>query len=141
MSARERSNHISVSETLKPKERSTKQREIILEVLQTNDRPLSPKEIFAGAKKKLKQLGFTTVYRAINHLQEGGFIEEVTVPGQPSRYELAGKHHHHHFLCSKCDRMFDLDGCSHAVEKLAPKNFTVEDHHILLYGRCEQCVR
>jgi Fur family ferric uptake transcriptional regulator len=130
---------LSVSETLKPKERSTKQREIILEVLQQNDRPLSPKEIFNGAKKKLKQLGFTTVYRAINHLTEGGFIEEVTVPGQPSRYELAGKHHHHHFLCRKCDKMFDLKGCTHAIERLAPKNFAVDDHHILLYGKCEQC--
>jgi Fe2+ or Zn2+ uptake regulation protein len=35
--------------------------------------------------------------------------------------------------------VFDLPGCVHALETLAPRDFQVQRHHIILYGVCADC--
>ncbi len=119
--------------------RNTKQRDAILAAFGEANRPLKPEEVLKRASKKVSRMGLATVYRAIKTCVEQGVLETVTVPGEPSRYELAGKHHHHHFLCRKCDSMFEVDRCFHGVEKGAPSGFVVEDHHVTLFGVCSDC--
>ena len=75
-------------------------------------------------------------------MEEDGVLVPVAVSGQPDRYELAeiAASHHHHFHCTVCDRMFDVDGCVGKLAGLLPKGFTLEDHELTLRGRCESCV-
>lgn len=47
--------------------------------------------------------------------------------------------HHHFFHCETCDAVFPVEGCSGDVEQLAPANFTVRRHEVVLYGRCDEC--
>jgi len=120
-------------------ERKTQQREAIRLVLAEADRPMSPLEVLKSAKRRSPGLGIATVYRALKTLSDEGFLVPVDLPGEASRFELAGKKHHHHFHCRDCGRAFDLEGCVPAVKTLAPKGFQVEDHEVVLYGLCNAC--
>ena len=77
--------------------RKTMQRDVVLQVLTEAGRPLSPQEIFDAAKAEVPSLGIATVYRNIKTLLENGTLQPVELPGAAQRYEIAGKHHHHHF--------------------------------------------
>ena len=85
-------------------------------------------------------LSIATVYRALKKLSEEESICPVALAGEPVRYEAAGQGHHHHFQCRQCQRVFDVHACPGDLSRLAPRGFTVEDHDLTLYGRCEDCV-
>jgi Fur family ferric uptake transcriptional regulator len=118
--------------------RKTRQRDAIRHALEVAARPLSPAEILAAAREATPSLGVATVYRTIKGLVEQGWAVAVELPGEPPRFELSGKHHHHHFLCRACDRTFEIDGCAQVLPRL-PRGFAVESHEIFLYGLCAEC--
>lgn len=120
-------------------ERSTQQRRTIREVLEQADRPLAIQEILEAAQSDVPGLGIATVYRFVKALVDEGWLHPVDVPGESARFELAGRHHHHHFHCRKCDRMFDIPGCTENVARSLPKGFKVESHEVMLYGLCAGC--
>ena len=93
------------------KKRKTQQRDAIRQALTDAGRPLSPQEIQLAAQDQVPTLGIATVYRNIQTMIGDGTIQEVELPGVPSRYELAGKSHHHHFHCRECDGVFEVDAC------------------------------
>ena len=120
-------------------QRRTRQSEAVLASLLLADRPLSPREILSAAGQGLPALGIATVYRHLARLLEAGELREVALPGEPSRYELAGKEHHHHFRCRRCDAVFELAACPGDFERLAPPGFRVEEHELYLMGLCAAC--
>lgn len=120
-------------------ERNTRQRQAIREAIEGADRPLAPGEILDAAKAAAPTISLATVYRAIKALGDAGEIVPVDIPGEPSRYESAGKGHHHHFHCRECGRAFDVEGCPGSLDRLAPRGFVVEGHEITLFGLCNEC--
>ncbi len=120
-------------------ERATRQRQAIREVMHELNRPLSPAEVLEAARQKVPGLGIATVYRTLKGLVEEGSAVPVELPGQPPRYELAGKKHHHHFHCLHCGKVFELEGCPGDFTSMVPKGFQTERHEIVLYGRCADC--
>jgi len=121
-------------------ERKTKQREAILEVIETEDRPLSPQEILKYAQERVPNLGIATVYRTVKEFLDAGQIASIELPGDSQRYEIIGKHHHHHFWCRLCDRLFDVDGCSGKLNIHPPEGFKTELHEVVFRGLCAGCV-
>jgi Fur family ferric uptake transcriptional regulator len=120
-------------------ERSTRQRQAIREALREAGRPLSPGEILEHARQRVPGLGIATVYRTINSLVQEGSAVAVELPGEATRYEMAGKQHHHHFRCTSCGKVFELMGCPGDLSWLAPPGFRTERHEIVLYGSCPDC--
>lgn len=120
-------------------QRKTRQRDAICEALERADRPLSPQEIHDAAQDSVPGLGLATVYRTIKALVEERWLRVVELPGAPSRYEVAGKAHHHHFHCRECDRVFEVEDCPGGLKHLAPAGFQHETHEIILYGLCPSC--
>ncbi|WCM40005.1 zinc uptake transcriptional regulator [Thermus antranikianii] len=120
-------------------ERSTRQRRAIREAFLEAGRPLSPQEVLELARRKVPSLGLATVYRTLKGLVEEGFLTPVALPGEPSRYEPAGREHHHHFLCRLCGRVYELLGCDLALEDHLPPGFLAEGHEVMVYGRCPEC--
>ncbi len=84
-------------------------------------------------------MGIATVYRNIKSLVEEEILQEVLLPGDNPRFEIAGHKHHHHFQCTQCQRVFDVHACPGDMSRLAPKGFTVENHDLTLYGNCKDC--
>jgi Fur family ferric uptake transcriptional regulator len=122
-------------------ERNTPQRQAIRSVFDRIERPLAPAEVLDLAKEDAPSLSLATVYRTLKGLVDADELVPVDVPGEPPRYERAGKDHHHHFHCRSCGKVFEVHGCAHGVTKLAPAGFVVEGHEITLRGLCQQCAR
>lgn len=120
-------------------ERRTNQRAAIKGAFHKEGRPLAPAEVLATAQMDVPGLGIATVYRALKSLVDDGSLAPVELPGEPMRYELAGLDHHHHFHCTSCGKVFDVQGCAKAVSSLLPAGYTLERHEIILYGKCEAC--
>lgn len=120
-------------------ERNTQQRRAILQAFAKNPTPLSPQELLRAAKPYARKLGIATVYRSIRSLITDGHLVPVKLPGSPDRYEPAGKHHHHHFECSGCGKIFEVEGCTLSLARLAPKGMRVDRHEVFLYGTCKDC--
>jgi len=120
--------------------RDTRQRQAIRGVFLDVDRPLTPDEVLERGQARVPSLGMATVYRNVKLLADEGWLAEVELPGGGMRYELAARPHHHHFVCRSCDQAFDIHRCPESVEEMAPAGFEVEDHEVILYGRCPACV-
>lgn len=119
--------------------RTTRQRAAIRDAFETADRPLSPGEVHDAARRRVPRIGVATVYRELRALVDGGWLAEVPLPGSPSRYEVAGKHHHHHFRCRLCDRVYEVAGCPPDLSALLPPGFQLEGHDVTLLGRGAEC--
>lgn len=122
--------------------RNTRQREVILSVIEGARGPLSINEILEGARAHLPRVGLATVYRTLNLLRDDDRIALVTLPGEEARFEPSRHgHHHHHFRCRDCARVFELETCPVSIPSgsLLPGGFLVEDHHLTIYGLCADC--
>lgn len=119
--------------------RNTRQKQSIRDAFEAAARPLSPEEALALAKVAVPQVSLATVYRNINMLVDDAWLTRVDLPGQPSRYEVAGKLHHHHFHCRTCGKVFDLAGCQVTPKPRLPRGFRATGHDLLVYGSCATC--
>jgi Fur family transcriptional regulator, ferric uptake regulator len=126
--------------TLVTMQRETRQRKAIRQAFEDRGHPLSPREILEAAREEVRGLGIATVYRNIRTMQEEGWIEPVELPGEPARYEISGKGHHHHFHCRTCDRVYEVEGCPGNLRDVTPEGFQLESHEFVLYGLCDTCV-
>lgn len=119
--------------------RITQQRQAILKTLEISNRPLTPDEILELSQQYYQGLSIATVYRNLKALTTMNKLVEVKLPGESSRYELAGKAHHHHFCCRICGRVLDIYECLSNINRLAPTGYIIEDHILILYGTCAEC--
>lgn len=119
--------------------RNTSQKAAIRRVFEEDDRPLSPQEVLDAAREYVPKIGIATVYRSIKAFQEEGFLVSVSIPDGPPRYEISGKAHHHHFHCNVCGKVYEIHACSGDMKGITPAGFKLENHEILLYGKCKDC--
>ena len=120
-------------------QRDTRQRRAIRRVFIDTGRPLTPESVLEHGRRFVPSLSLATVYRNMKDLTGEGWLTEVELPGGGIRYELAERPHHHHFLCRTCSEAYDVHQCPKAIEKLAPAGFEVDDHELILFGRCPAC--
>jgi Fur family ferric uptake transcriptional regulator len=123
-------------------QRKTHQRRAILNALELAPGPLTPQEVLELASKEHERLGIATVYRNLSSLEEQGEIIAVHLPNDSTRYEPAGRGHHHHFRCEHCEQVFELSAkCPVAILEgvTLPGGFKVQNHELTLYGLCPDC--
>ena len=123
-------------------QRDTSQRRAIRRALVDAGRPLGALEVLEASKGFAPGLGIATVYRNIKALLKAREISEVQLPGEPPRYEAAGKDHHHHFRCERCEKVYELGGaCLPDLKNALPRGFRVTSHEVLVHGVCAGCAR
>ena len=119
--------------------RNTRQKEAIRSAFLQANRPLSPEETLTLAQGAVTGLSIATVYRNIGALVEESWLTPVELPGEARRYEVAGKDHHHHFHCTSCGKLFELEGCAIEVRPKLPRGFRASGHDFFIYGNCAAC--
>ncbi len=132
--------------------RLTTGREAILEILSNVAGHLSAEDIYIKVHPKYPNIGLTTVYRTLDVLSDLGMVYKFDFGDGRTRYELAegpkGSHHHHHLVCTNCNRVIDYtDFIDEEVELLNQTekglskkyNFKITNHLIQFYGLCDKC--
>jgi len=120
--------------------RRTRQGEILLRVIRSADRPLTPSEIKQLAAKEMPKLGIATTYRYIRELADMGKIAGVDYPGHPPRYEWADGKDKVHFSCRCCLKLYALaDTTKETPLNEIPEGFNVSGYELMLYGTCPSC--
>jgi Fe2+ or Zn2+ uptake regulation protein len=96
--------------------------------------------IHAEVRRRLPHVSLATVYRNLRLLARLGLVTEIHQ--RPSVRFDARTGRHHHFTCTTCQRIFDLDEpVDPRVEaRLAARTgLAVSHHRIEFYGRCAGC--
>ena len=131
---------MSLGSTMAAQPRKTRQKDAIRSAFTAADRPLSHEEALKLAQEQVDGLSIATVYRNIHLLVEEGWLVPVEVPGDTTRYETAGKAHHHHFQCNQCGKLFELPGCGVDLTPRLPRGFRGTGHELYVYVVCASCV-
>jgi len=121
--------------------RTTKQKLVILDILQkTNCHPTAD-WIYQEARQILPDISLGTVYRNLNLLKSLGKIQELNYGSGQSRYD-GNPNNHYHFVCEKCKKVVDLDLPVVAdLDEQIGKNYgyKVSSHRLEFYGLCDTC--
>ncbi|MFH1207109.1 MAG: Fur family transcriptional regulator [Patescibacteria group bacterium] len=120
--------------------RLTGQRLDILEYLRRNSGHPTAEQVYRGVKKKLRTIGFGTVYRNLDFLRRHGYIKECVVD-KVTRYE-SRVDSHVHLVCEGCHLIFEIKDqrLGHIARSLAVKNdFFVRSDNLEIRGYCPEC--
>jgi Fe2+ or Zn2+ uptake regulation protein len=124
-----------------PKE--TKAHRAILRIFEQNNAPLSEIELRSKLSAQGVRVNKTTIYRQLAGLKERGEVREVDFGDGKKRFESNAGEHHHHLVCTKCNRVDDvrLQGELAHIEKTISKNkkFKIIDHSLEFFGLCVNC--
>lgn len=124
-----------------PEPKLTRQRQVVLDLVQTKDEHPTAAEVFHEAQKRMPGISFATVYNSLRYLKEAGLVREITFGKAASRYD-SEMYRHDHAICSGCGKLvdFDLPGTV-ALTRAAARasQFQAESVHLTLYGRCPDC--
>jgi Fur family transcriptional regulator, ferric uptake regulator len=124
--------------------KSTSPRDDIARVFFELGRHVSAEELYVEVKKINPHVGYATIYRTLKLLKECELLTERHFDEDQARYEVAGEHHHDHFICEQCGKIveFEDDAIERMQQDIAKKLGVVLTRHKLeLYGLCAECRR
>jgi len=122
--------------------KSTGQRDDIARVFFDLRRHISAEELYAEVKKVNPHVGYATIYRTLKLLKECDLLFERHFDEGQARYEVAGEHHHDHFICDRCGKIieFENDDLERMQQAIAQRMGVLLTHHKMeLYGLCAAC--
>src|SRR5437588_10737096 len=93
--------------------RLTRQRQILLEVIDKTGEHLDAERLYQMAKEKDPKLNRVTVYRTLKMLKHGGLVDELDLmhhAGDQHYYETRLKQEHAHVVCLRCGRVEEFFG-------------------------------
>ena len=125
------------------KQRSTRQRAAVADVLEGVEDFRSAQDIHALLRSRGDAVGLTTVYRTLASLAEAGEVDAIrTTEGETVYRRCATSRHHHHLVCRSCGRTVEVQGP--AVERWAERvageaGFVDVTHTLEVFGTCATC--
>lgn len=123
------------------KTRMTKQKKVIMELLEGTDTHPTADWVYEEARKILPDISLGTVYRNLRVLTETGVIQELSYGSTYSRYD-GNPMAHYHFICNVCGRVLDIPiEIQESLNKLVEEatNWVVEQHRLEFSGVCGGC--
>ena len=93
--------------------RLTRQRHILLELIDQSGKHLDAETLFQLAKEKDSKLNRVTVYRTLKLLKESGLVDELDLMhygGDQHYYETRLKQEHAHVICLRCGNVEEFFG-------------------------------
>ncbi len=117
--------------------RVSPQRRAILALLCATEDHLSAGAIYRRLQLAGQSVGYSSVYQNLEALVSKDFIE-VLADSQGNRYGWRSDPHHH-FHCTQCGVILDVDLPNPAPLLQAEVRGHVESCQVELYGVCESC--
>jgi Fur family ferric uptake transcriptional regulator len=102
----------------------------------------TPEEICATVQQTARGVNISTIYRALELLEQLGLVTHTHLGHGAPRYHLAAEADHVHLVCSECGRIIQIgpEEVSPLVTGLAEKyGFETDVGHLTVFGRCADC--
>lgn len=127
-----------------PQKRVTKQRQAVIEALNSRDDFRSAQRIHEDLMHSDNKIGLATVYRNLRALAEENEVDVLMSPDGEALYRRCKQgHHHHHLVCRKCLRSEEIEAkiVEQWVQNLGKEyGFSKLEHSIEVFGVCSDCL-
>lgn len=102
---------------------------------------LSAEEVRRSVQPQLPSISLATVYAILTFLEKKRLVRGIKIDFERTCFE-ARHEAHHHFMCTSCRRVIDLDmELCPALRQRVVQGHRVEDFEGYLYGICADCQR
>jgi Fur family ferric uptake transcriptional regulator len=121
--------------------RLTPQRQLVLDAVTLLEHA-TPDEICAQVQRSAPGVNLSTVYRALELLEELGLVTHTHLGHGAPTYHPASTAEHLHLVCRDCGSVTetDVDVADALVDRLVLEHgFQTDVGHFAIYGRCRQC--
>lgn len=119
----------------------SRQREVIQDFLMTRKDHPTADVVYMNVRQQYPNISLGTVYRNLTLLSDMGEITRLRVGDGVDHFD-ADTSPHHHFVCTECGSVIDLDMESiDYVTEIAEKSFPgrIDGHVTYFYGLCDNC--
>ena len=120
--------------------RNTRQLEVIWNAIRNGNSHPTADQMYEKVREIIPNISLGTVYRNLQKLVADGRLQVLTL-GRTQHFDPLVRSHHH-FICQKCQTVYDvfLDSKADALAASFPaEGFTVSSHQLALYGTCKDC--
>lgn len=120
----------------------TRQRKLVLAVLEESHEHLDAEMIYQRAKGRDPRISLATVYRTLAALKEAGLVVEHLLGEDHGHFETLPSQPHYHFSCLKCGRVVEFESpeVMQAARRLCQgEGLQIVEVHLHLSGYCAQC--
>ena len=122
----------------------TKQRKELLKYLyQFQSEYINVSQVDEFMHQLYPKMSHNTIYRNIRDFNRSGIVEMQTRQGVLQvKYQCDFDHfHHHHFICTNCGKVRELDECP--MEQFARQlpGYRITGHRFEIYGICDECMQ
>ena len=121
-------------------QRMTRQRMALIEVLRRRNWHPTAEEVHGLVKEKAPSISLGTVYRNLDILARGGFIQAIEGAGLQRRYD-GNPVPHFHFQCKRCGEMHDMEPRENWMPPMLKDcpGFRITGFRLLFEGYCPKC--
>ena len=123
--------------------RLTGSRRAVAELIASRDGAFETADLVADSRQRKLGVARATVFRTLELLVGLGAVERLDLPnGEHSYVRCDSRVHHHHLVCTRCQRSVDLEGLGMTpliAEAERRTGYKVDRHRVELFGLCPSC--
>lgn len=121
----------------------TNARLTVLNVLEQAGGHLTSAQVIDEVAKLDSSIGRASIFRTLDLLSSLTIIRPTYLESSTPTYVMLPDGHHHHIVCTVCNRVIEFDDCELAdlQKKLERRfKFSFTGHLLEFYGVCNSCV-
>jgi Fur family ferric uptake transcriptional regulator len=114
----------------------------ILDILENCGGHITAAELLAQVEARDPSIGRASVFRTLDLMIKLGILWTSVQGGSTVHYMLMPNGHHHHFICTGCQKRIEFDDCGLGtlIANLEARyGVKIEGHLLELYGTCADC--
>jgi Fur family ferric uptake transcriptional regulator len=123
--------------------RMTESRQAVASLIANRDGAFETADLVADSRDHRPRVARATIFRTLELLVALGGVERLDLPsGAHSYVRCESTRHHHHLVCTRCQRSVDLEdiGMTAIVNEAQRRTgYVVDRHRVELWGLCPAC--
>jgi len=116
----------------------TRQRALILQIIQTDPRHMTAEEIFCEARRAMPHIARGTVYRNLKLMEQEGAVARLEMLGAPDRFDRTATPHGH-LLCDSCGGLQDIPVVGLVRDLESAIGTEVRSYQLTVHYLCPAC--
>ncbi|MCK4357183.1 MAG: transcriptional repressor [Candidatus Cloacimonetes bacterium] len=112
----------------------------IIKYFEENNNHPTINMIYKEVVKDIPTISKTTIYNALNLFVQKGLVLPLVITGTEVRYDRNTKPHHH-FLCEKCRKIYDINIECPYFKKGYVDGHKITELHGYFKGTCKECLK